>query len=82
MRDKHSKITDLDFEQETEGESQVSSGMKNSLSDKENLMTKSLNKISTKNSGKKDVMAAAREMEKMREQEESQKPRPPNMPKI
>lgn len=53
-----------------------------SLSDKENLMTKSLNKISTKNSGKKDVMAAAREMEKMREQEESQKPRPPNMPKI
>jgi hypothetical protein len=82
MRDKHSKITELDFEQETEGEPQVSSGMKNSLNDKENLMIKSINKISTKNSGKKDVMAAAREMEKMREQEESQKPRPPNMPKI
>jgi len=82
IRDKHSKITDLDFEQETEGELQVSSGMKNSLSDKENLMTKSMNKISTKNSGKKDVMAAAREMEKMREQDESQKARPPNMPKI
>ena len=41
-----------------------------------------MNKISTKNSGKKDVMTAAREMEKMREQEESQKKRPPNMPKI
>jgi hypothetical protein len=56
--------------------------MKNSLNDKENLMTKSLNKLSTKNSGKKDVMAAAREMEKIREMDESSKPRPPNMPKI
>ena len=34
--------------------------MKNSLDDKEKLMTKSLNKISTKNSGKKDVMAGKR----------------------
>ena len=50
--------------------------------DKEKLMTKSLNKISTKNTGKKDIMAAAREMEKMREQDESKKPRPLNMPKI
>lgn len=83
MRDKHSKITDLDFEDETDGLSQVvSSGMKSSLNDKENLMTKTMNKISTKNTGKKDVMAAAREMEKMREKEDSQKPRPPNMPKI
>lgn len=83
MRDKHSKITDLDFEEETDGSSQVvSSGMKSSLNDKENLMTKTMNKISTKNTGKKDVMAAAREMEKMREKEDSQKPRPPNMPKI
>ena len=83
MRDKHSKITDLDFEEETDGSSQVvSSGMKSSLNDKENLMTKTMNKISTKNTGKKDVMAAAREMEKMREKEDSQKQRPPNMPKI
>ena len=83
IRDKRSQIADLDFDQETEGDlTQVSSGMKSSLSDKENLMIKSMNKISTKNSGKKDVMTAAREMEKMREQEESQKKRPPNMPKI
>lgn len=83
MRNKHSKISDLEFEEEVDDESsQVSSGMKSSLSDKENLMTKSMNKVSTKNSGKKDIMAAAREMEKMREQEDSQKKRPPNMPKI
>ena len=81
MKEKHSKISDLDFEEDSES-SQVSSGMKNSLDDKEKLMTKSLNKISTKNTGKKDVMAAAREMEKMREQEENNKQRPLNMPKI
>jgi hypothetical protein len=83
MKEKHSKITDLDFEADNESEtSKVSSGMKNSINDKEKLMTKSLNKISTKNTGKKDIMAAAREMEKMREQDESKKPRPLNMPKI
>ena len=82
-QEKHSKISDIDFEDNSEKIiNKVSTGMKNSLSDKENLMIKSLNKISTKNSGKKDVMAAAREMEKSREIDESSKPRPPNMPKI
>ena len=82
MREKHSKITDLNFEGNNEKISKVSSGMKNSLDDRENIINKNINKISTKNSGKKNVMAAAREMEKIREKEEQNKKRPPNMPKI
>ena len=82
-QEKHSKISDINFEDNSEKIiNKVSTGMKDSLSDKENLMIKSLNKISTKNSGKRDVMAAAREMEKSREMDESSKPRPLNMPKI